>query len=70
MSKTLEELEYEKTYQDECVLEYHNIELESVITFRKIGKSVSCKDEYNGYQNISMEELKAIYKYCEDLGWI
>ena len=70
MSKTLEELGYEKDYEDEYILEYHNAETETIICFAKSGKTFYCKDEYGGTQIITMEELKAIYKYCEDNKWI
>lgn len=73
MSKTLEELGYEKdgeyTYRKqerwiECVI-WFDWEDKSVISeYRYIDD-----DEWKS-MSISMEELKAIYKWCEEQGWI
>ena len=68
--KTLEELGYEKVQDDEYVSEYHKKELDTIISFREINKSVFCKTKDDNYQYLTMEELKAIYKYCEDSGGI
>lgn len=71
MSKTLEELGYEK------------IECEEYVAFGNKDKEIlfdKKKMEFTGEQFIpngmfvipafTMEELKAIYKYCEDNKWI
>jgi hypothetical protein len=70
MSKTLEELGYEKTkercavcYKDGCkeiIFDYTN---NSVNADMLIGDTVHAT-------YLTMEELKAIYKYCEDNKWI
>ena len=69
MSKTLEELGYEKILDDELQLIYENDDGDA-ICFVKFTKCFSVKDCYDGYQVATMEELKAIYKYCEDMGWL
>ena len=71
MSKTLEELGYEKvadklqttyTYDHEIMGERFQHEL----LFSEPSKSVFIY----GKRGIDMEELKAIYKWCEDNKWI
>jgi hypothetical protein len=71
MSKTLEELGYEKTeYETQTEYTYdHKImgeRFEHEILFSKPSKLVFIY----GKRGIDMEELKAIYKYCEEQGWI
>ena len=65
MSKTLEELGYEKKQDDEYQTAYEDGYCEGIV-FRKITRSVRMCH----LQVITMEELKAIYKYCEDNKWI
>ena len=69
MSKTLEELGYEKILDDEYEAIYKNGFCDTIV-FRKLTRSTSIICCYNAHQVITMEELKAIYKQCEDLGWI
>ena len=68
-SKTLEELGYKKR-ENELNLSYLHKDSRSEIVFYKPIKTVAVIDEYGLYQSATMEELKAIYKQCEDLGWI
>ena len=71
MSKTLEELGYENFGEDEYAAEYFNKKTDAQIIFSKSSKNVAIKDGYDeNYQCITMEELKAIYKWCEDNKWI
>ena len=70
MSKTLEELGYEKR-------EIFNIRKENVgISFCSTDKQHAIDFNYKNktikkyLEEINMEELKAIYKYCEDNKWI
>jgi hypothetical protein len=69
MSKTLEELGYEKIED-----RYGNIvfdKSDKTIVFFEKTKTFSCVSEYNRVlEDLTMEELKAIYKYCEDNKWI
>lgn len=71
MSKTLEELEYEKR------------ENKYYATFCRFGEEIAfdkLRKEFSGEtftpsgeftkKHFTMEELKAIYKYCEDNKWI
>lgn len=69
MSKTLEELGYEKVLDDELQTIYENDDSDR-ISFVKVTKCVAISDCYDGYQVATMEELKAIYKWCEDNKWI
>jgi hypothetical protein len=69
MSKTLEELGYEKTEDGECQAVYENNYCDWII-FRKTTKSVGVISSDDCCSIINMEELKAIYKYCEDNKWI
>ena len=66
MSKTLEELGYEKLEKENCIVFEKN---HSHIYFFIEEKMVSGTERFQS-NDITMEELKAIYKYCEDLGWI
>lgn len=74
MSKTLEELGYEKEENDYIVVFINSINSGEQIVFDKLRKEVVCEEFINGAKyiakNITMEELKAIYKYCEDNKWI
>jgi len=71
MSKTLEELGYEKIENDYYVV-FHNGGVQ--ISFDKLGKEIIgerfIEDGDYAPKHITMEELKAIYKYCEDNKWI
>ena len=79
MSKTLEELGYEKKRDDEYHIIYEKRENETLfydiyekhyIIFWKNEKRFDKRDDKDKSRNITMEELKAIYKYCEDNKWI
>jgi hypothetical protein len=71
MSKTLEELGYEKRENEE---EIDFVNGDKEILFDKQKKEFAGEwfipDVRFVVPVFSMEELKAIYKYCEDLGWI
>lgn len=74
--KMFEELDYRK-YQDEdiCKYEYDKAGLKIVIQFNlkyaTITVSMYDKDEKRSYPpEITMQELKAINKKCEELGWL
>ena len=73
MSKTLEELGYEKEDKQNNYIKKEQW-YECHIWFDKSTKTVTT--EYSYYDadwkpmSLSMEELKAIYKYCEDNKWI
>ena len=67
MSKTLEELGYEKEEYDNCIVFEKGI---SEIYFYKEEKTVGGVNERMESKAFTMEELKAIYKYCEDNKWI
>lgn len=68
MSKTLEELGYEKREEDIHVI-FEN-DTGDKIVFVTMTKCFYIIDCYGEYQVATMEELKAIYKYCEDNKWI
>lgn len=70
MSKTLEELGYEKEeYGKSYVIFYRPVDEEGYVTesiwFYKKHKKIKVFDTV-----IPLEELKAIYKWCEDNKWI
>ena len=69
MSKTLEKLGYKKIVDDEYQTVYKNSYGDEIV-FGKLTKSVSVDDRLHWFRVITMEELKAIYKYCEDNKWI
>ena len=71
MSKTLEELGYKKIETKDYVSFWHE---DKNIIFDKHRREIEA-DKFvpNGIlrvSNITMEELKAIYKWCEDNKWI
>ena len=68
MRKTLEELGYEKKEAGSRVI-YENNDGDKII-FIPLTETVCVMDCYDSYQFATMEELKAIYKYCEDNKWI
>lgn len=73
--KMLEELGYKKIVGDKhtstYLLKYYK-DNDNVIYFSDTwGKGVSKGGEYSEYcDDITMQELKAINKKCEELGWI
>ena len=68
MSKTLEELGYDKR-EEEFQIIYENEDGDE-IRFITLTKCVCVKECNDDYQVATMEELKAIYKWCEDMGWL
>ena len=74
MSKTLEDLGYEKEEDTPSVLMYNKKEenrfYDNTIIFYKITKIFTKVRGYSDAVTFTMEELKAIYKYCEDNKWI
>jgi hypothetical protein len=69
-SKTLEELGYEKIQDDTIGIIYKSDEHGIEILFAKLINEVHIATLDDVWASLTMEELKAIYKYCEDLGWI
>ena len=68
--KLFEELGYEKEEYNPDVIYYTSNILDTIyFAFNKNTKKV-CFIENNEAGDISMEELKAIYKKCDELGWI
>ena len=68
--KTFRKIEYEKI-EDPKILKYENIKKNKRIYFIK--RTVRCSfynvsGEYPAYLN--MQELKAVYLKCKELGWI
>ena len=75
MRKTLEELGYEKDIDIPAMVRYKKSrkEVDTYIRFYKDDKKIEANEVvYNQSYTVelSMEELKAIYKYCEDNKWI
>ena len=68
MCKTLEELGYKKILDSEDLLMYKI--RGKMITFSLLTKDVAFAAFIESDPIITMEELKAIYKYCEDNKWI
>lgn len=66
MSKTLEELGYKKREYENCIVFEKGF---SQIWFFTEERLISGK-EFMESKDFTMEELKAIYKYCEDNKWI
>ena len=68
--KLFEELGYEKEEYNPDVIYYTSNILDTIyFAFNKNTKKV-CFIENNEAGDISMEELKAIYLKCKELGWI
>ena len=70
MSKTLEDLGYEKIQDDVIGTIYKNDKTELEIFFAKLTKEVHILTYEDIMVSLTMEELKAIYKYYEDNKWI
>ena len=69
--KTLEELGYEKVQYDAVLgTVYRNDKTDLEIFFAYMPKQVNLSTNEDMLASVTMEELKAIYKQCEDLGWI
>ena len=69
MSKTLEELGYEKEEDVLGIIYMHNIHGLKIF-FTKSTQEIHLSTNEDMLASVTMEELKAIYKQCEDLGWI
>ena len=68
--KIFEELGYEKEEYNPNVIYYTSNILDTIyFAFNKNTKKV-CFIENNEAGDISMQELKAIYLKCKELGWI
>ena len=68
--KLFEELGYEKEEYNPDVIYYTSNILDTIyFAFNKNTKKV-CFIENNEAGDISMQELKAIYLKCKELGWI
>ena len=69
--KLFEELGYVKIIQDVIYEgfweEYYNADMDKTISFNLTGKIVDITDD-EGCE-ITMQELKAINKKCEEFGW-
>lgn len=66
--KMFEELGYKKTKYTQKILYINKNNKDLYITFFAPTHEV-CKQEDDAYEYITMEELKAINKKCEELGW-
>ena len=66
MSKTLEELGYEKREYDNCITFEKELDIIYFFTQERMIKGTTFVES----KAFTMEELKAIYKYCEDNKWI
>lgn len=65
--KMFEELGYEKTYDDNTVITYEAIKNNVQII---LNDKSFLKEDWGTASDISMEELKAINKKCNELGWL
>lgn len=65
--KMLEEAGYTKNEEDNSAILYGR---DPIIEFDLENKTISKCDEWGFHLAITMEELKAINKKCEELGWI
>ena len=68
MSKTLEELGYEKA--EKTLVTTYTDNARNEIRFREVHKEIVFVNSDSVYRCFTMEELKAIYKWCEDNKWI
>ena len=68
--KTLEDLGYEKIQDDAIGTIYKNDKSELEIFFAKLTNEVHISTYEDVMASLTMQELKAIYKYCEDNKWI
>ena len=64
-----EELGYEN-YEDLYSYNYYSRELDLLIILSTNSKEVHIRKDEDMLASISMQELKAINKKCEELGWI
>ena len=63
-----EELVYEK-YEYLEHTDYFQEKTDKIISFRN-NKEIAIFNTYDGFEAITMQELQAINKKCEELGWI
>lgn len=71
MSKTLEELGYEEKEFSNCINFSNEGEEIYLDKMEKTFSGQSFRPNGDFVEKVfTMEELKAIYKYCEDMGWI
>lgn len=66
--KMFEELGYKK-YEYLEHTDYWQEKTEKIISFRN-DKSVAVFNAYDGFEAITMQELKTINVKCKELGWI
>lgn len=50
-------------------LDYYNEKLEKIISFRN-NETFACLNFYDSYEEITILELQAINKKCQELGWL
>lgn len=66
-----EELGYKKQYENESIYYYMDIDLkDNYIVFETGYKSFAKISCYHDAGDITMQELQAINKKCQELGWI
>lgn len=70
--KLLKELGYEKIIENKNIVQYEfeGFYMDDEIKFDIKGKTVLKEYSDGESQEITMQELKAINKKCEELGWI
>ena len=68
--KLFEELGYKKIRDDENKVIYENEKKSKFILFNKEEKAVEVSAEYGLSELIYTNELQAINKKCQELGWI
>ena len=42
---------------------------DKVIKFNKERREIACFNYYGGFEYLTLQELQAIYKKCQELGW-
>ena len=42
---------------------------DKVIKFNKERREIACFNYYDGFEYLTLQELQAIYKKCQELGW-
>lgn len=66
--KMFKQLNYEE-YKYLEHTDYYNTNNDKIISFRN-DKSIAVFNAYDEIESITMQELQAINKKCEELGWI
>lgn len=65
------DLGYTKQYKDEDIYYYQDVEVkDNYIVFEMAYKSFAKINYYHDAGDITMQELQAINKKCQELGWI